>query len=167
LDVMSAPALSGLSDLDIRIVEPLCAVFRRTLKKVGLKYTPERARILDAVISMGDLFQADQLMDKLRAEASTGHTHSGAAARVSKATVYRTIKLLADAGIIQQVLLDSDQAHYQLAYGRSPAGLIVNGDTGVAKHVDVPELDAIAKRLCEREGLVLRGWRLVIHGGVG
>ena len=30
---------------DIRIVEPLCAVFRRRLKTEGLKYTPERATV--------------------------------------------------------------------------------------------------------------------------
>ncbi|XOV74139.1 MAG: hypothetical protein ACFHWZ_11185 [Phycisphaerales bacterium] len=29
---------------DIEIMEPLCAVFRRHLKSLGQKYTPERAR---------------------------------------------------------------------------------------------------------------------------
>ena len=48
-------AVSAASSLDdIRIIEPLCAVFRRKLKSEGLKYTPERAQILDAIIRRDD-----------------------------------------------------------------------------------------------------------------
>ena len=150
---------------DIRITEPLCAVFRRTLKKVGLKYTPERARILDAVLQMGDLFQAEELMDRLRKEAAADSQRAGAGgvAKVSKATVYRTIKLLADAGIIQQVLLDAEHAHYQLAYGRKAAALLVRVDSHKATQVNVPELDAICNRVCREAGVEPRGYRLVIY----
>ena len=30
---------------------PACSIFRRFLKKQGLKFTPERAKILDAVLA--------------------------------------------------------------------------------------------------------------------
>ena len=39
---------------DLDIIEPLCAVFRRHLKAENQKYTPERARVLDAVDRFGD-----------------------------------------------------------------------------------------------------------------
>ena len=73
------------------IIEPLCAVFRRKIRSEGLKYTPERARVLDAIIELDRLFEADELLETLR-----GGDH-----RVSKATVYRTIRLLQDAGIVR------------------------------------------------------------------
>jgi len=82
----------------IRITEPLCAVFRRRLKSDGLKYTPERASVLDAIIRLDGLFEAEQLLDEVR----------GTGTRVSKATVYRTIRLLLEAGIIQRVLFDRE-----------------------------------------------------------
>src|SRR5881396_1744355 len=116
------PASDAESPLEI--IEPLCAVFRRKLKSEGLKYTPERAQILDAIIRRDDaggaggaggvagVFQADELLASMRK----------AGFRVSKATIYRTIKLLAEAGIIQQVLFDAETAHYQLAYGKSSSG---------------------------------------------
>ncbi len=138
---------------DLRIVEPLCAVFRRRLKQVGLKYTPERAQILDAIIQREDVFQADALIEDLRR----------AGLSVSKATVYRTIHLLADAGIIQQVLFDADTAHYQLAYGKRASGLLVNIDSGHVQALDVPELPALVERLCRQAGLVPEGHRLVIY----
>jgi Fur family ferric uptake transcriptional regulator len=145
---------------DIRIIEPLCAVFRRKLKSEGLKYTPERAQILDAIIrrddegaSGGGVFQADELLAAMR----------GSGFRVSKATIYRTIKLLAEAGIIQQVLFDAETAHYQLAYGKSSSGLLVNVDTREITPIDLPELVAIRERICRERGLAAEGHRVVVY----
>lgn len=174
---------------DIRIIEPLCAVFRRKLKAEGLKYTPERAYILDAIMrrameaesaaragegeragspfaaggktaigaNKGGVFEAEELVEQMRLQGF----------RVSRATVYRTIKLLAEAGIIQQVLFDTEQAHYQLAYGRASSGLLVDVDTNEITPIDVPELAAIRERICRERGLVAEGHRLVIYGRRG
>ncbi|MCA9297808.1 MAG: transcriptional repressor, partial [Phycisphaerales bacterium] len=83
--------------------------------------------------------------------------------RVSKATVYRTLKLLQDAGIIQRVLSNGDQARYQLAYGRTPQDQVVRLDTNETVVIDVPELLAIRDRVCEALGLVAAGHRLQIY----
>jgi len=148
---------TATDDDDIHIIEPLCAVFRRRLKAEGLKYTPERAHILDAIIRRDDVFQADQLLDSIRKSAGA----SGI--RVSKATIYRTIKLLADAGIIQQVLFDSEQAHYHVAYGQKSAGLLVRTDTREITTLDLPELAEIRDKACRERGLTPEGHRLVIY----
>lgn len=145
-DVNSAPLPA------IRIREPLCAVFRRRLKEAGQKYTPERAQILDAIIKLDDVFEADQLQEELR--------RSGF--RVSKATVYRTLKLMQDAGVIQQVLLDAEQARYQLIYGRSPRDLLIRVDTNEIIPIEAPELAAICERICLEKGLELQGRRFQI-----
>ncbi len=145
---MSAPGGSE----NLRIVEPLCAVFRRKLKSEGAKYTPERARVLDAIIQMDRVFEVDELTEELR---RSGH-------RVSKATIYRTIKLLQEAGIVQRVLVEGDSAYYQLVYGRRPDDLIVRLDTGEVISVEVPELEAIRDRLCAERGLRAVGHRFQI-----
>lgn len=147
------PATQGDADT-IRIIEPLCAVFRRKLRSVGLKYTPERAAILDAIIRRDQVFEADKLMQDMRASKF----------RVSKATVYRTIKLLAEAGIVQQVLFDSEQAHYQLAYGVKSSGLLINVDTREITPIELPELASIRDRVCRERGLAPEGHRFVIYG---
>jgi Fur family ferric uptake transcriptional regulator len=147
------------SEPEIRISEPICAVFRRQLRHEGLKYTPERARILDVVLGMHGPFVTDRLIAVLKERAGAGAIE----ARVSKATVYRTIKLLQDAGIIQQVLFNADVAHYQLAYGEQPVGVLVNTDTNEITQFDAPELIEIARRQCAQRGLVLHGQRLVVY----
>ncbi|MEM9559801.1 MAG: transcriptional repressor [Planctomycetota bacterium] len=137
---------------ELDIIEPLCAVFRRSLKGEGLKYTPERARILDAIIELDALFEADQLLEHLRR----------ADFRVSKATVYRTLKLLEDAGIVQRVLFDREQSHYQLAYGKGANTLLVHVDTGEVEAIDLPELLELRDRVCRERGLIPEGHRLQI-----
>jgi Fur family ferric uptake transcriptional regulator len=134
------------------IIEPLCAVFRRSLKDEGLKYTPERAQILDSIIELDGLFEADQLLEDVKNKGF----------RVSKATIYRTLKLLEDSGIIQRVLFDRDQSHYQLAYGRRGNTLLVRADTGEVEVLDMPELVALRDQICKARGLKPEGHRLQI-----
>lgn len=134
----------------LEILEPLCAVFRKKLKSEGLKYTPERAQILDTVIRQEGLFEAEQVQADLK--------DSGF--RVSKATVYRTIRLLQDCGIIQRVLINPDQSHFQVVYGHSPSDLIIRVDGGAPIPIDAPELVALRERLCREHRLVAVGHRL-------
>ncbi len=134
------------------IFEPLCAVFRRRLKAEGQKYTPERARVLDAVIRMDGPFEAEALVEDLR---QSGY-------RVSKATVYRTIKLMQDAGIVQRVLGGDDVPRFQLIYGTRPDDTITRVDTDEVISVDIPELIAIRDRICAELGLTATSHRFQI-----
>jgi Fur family ferric uptake transcriptional regulator len=137
----------------LQIIEPLCAVFRRKLKSEGLKYTPERAHVLDAIVRSDGLFEADGLLASLK--------KSGA--RVSKATMYRTIRLLQEAGIIQRVLFDEEQAHYQLVYGRRPNDLLIHLDTRRVEEIEAPELVALRERICHERGLEAKGHRFQVY----
>ena len=127
---------------------PLCSVFRRSLKAQNLKYTPERAAILDAIIERDSVFEADDLIQDLRERGF----------RVSKATVYRTIKLLQEAGIITQALFDSRQSYYRLIYGKEPRDYIVCMKTGRVIEFTDPELVRVRERICREHG-----WDPVAH----
>ncbi len=140
------------ADPGLEIVEPLCAVFRRALKAEGLKYTTERAQVLDAIVRIDGVFEAEALRAAPRK----------AGFRVSKATMYRTLRLLQDGGIIQRVLFDGDQAQYQLVYGRRPSDLLVRVDTRTSEPIEVPELIALRDRICRDRGLDPRGHRFQI-----
>lgn len=137
---------------DIAIIDPLCSVFRRKLKGEGLKYTPERALILDVVMRFEGLFEAERVLEAVRESPL----------KVSKATVYRTLRLLQEAGIIQRVPFDDEHTHYQVVYGNSPKDVLIRLDTRELVQIDVPELVRWRDDLCARLGLVARGHRLQI-----
>jgi Fur family transcriptional regulator, ferric uptake regulator len=167
-DAQRPPALSGgvrvgynalMSEAqpaaaDDQMILPLCAIFRRFLKRQGLKFTTERALILDAVLAKPGVFEADELLQEMRA----------ADQRVSKATIYRTLKHLLEAKIISEVLIDSRQAHYRLSFGKEPKGHLVCVETNQIIEFPATELNALRDRLCKEHGFEPVSHRLVIYG---
>ena len=136
------------------MIQPLCAVFRRFLKRKGLKFTQERAVILDTVLAKEGVFEADALLTEIR---ETGH-------RVSKATIYRTLKHLKEANIITEVLIDSRQSHYELSFGREPKGHLVCLETNKIIEFPADELAAMRDRICKEHGYDPVSFRFVIYG---
>jgi Fur family ferric uptake transcriptional regulator len=133
-------------------IVPLCAVFRNHLRTEKQKFTPERAQVLDAIIQMDRVFEAEELLLELRARGM----------RVSKATIYRTLKLLIDADIIEQILYDQKQAHYQLSFGRPPRDQMICVESGEIIEFVESEIRAIRDRISKKHGWTPVGHRFQI-----
>lgn len=139
---------------DFTFTPPMCAIFRRFLKRKGLKFTTERALILDAVLGKDGVFEADDLLTEMR---EADH-------RVSKATIYRTLKHLLESKIIKEVLIDSTRAHYQLAFGQKPTGHLVCLETNQIIEFPTEELDTLMNKLCKEHGYEPLSHRFVVYG---
>lgn len=151
---MPAKASTAARIAEEAAAAPLCAVFRRHLRSVRLKYTPERAGVLDAIIERDGLFEVEELLNDLRDRRL----------RISKATVYRTLRLLQDAGIIMPAQIDARQSHYQLVYGRAPRDQMVCVRTGRVIEFTDPEIRTLRDRICRRAGWAPVTHRLQIFG---
>ena len=138
----------------LRVSVPLCAVFRRYLKSVDLKYTNERADVLDAIVALDRPFEADELQASLAARGRN----------VSKATVYRTLKLLLDAGILAELLLDRDRTTFQLVYGKPPTDVVVCVESGARVEFTNPRVAALAAEICRELGWSPVGHRFHVYG---
>src|SRR5437868_12740033 len=122
--------------------EPVCAIFRRYLHGQQLKFTPERAMILDAVLRKTGLFQADQLIQDLN---QLGH-------RVSRATAYRTLAHLQDAGILKQVFFDNRQSYYEVIAGRQAYDYLICVATGRVIEFSSEKLRKLRDEICREHG---------------
>ena len=100
------------------------------------------------------VFEVEQLLNEMHKDGR----------RVSKATIYRTLKHLQDANIITEVLIDSKQSHYQLIIGQKPKGYLVCIETNQIVEVDAPELIDIRNRVCKEHGFDPVSHRFVIYG---
>lgn len=138
---------------DEQFIVPLCAVLRRHLRDVGQKFTAERAQVLETIIRMDRVFEAEELFLELRKGGMD----------VSKATVYRTLKLIQDAGIIENVYYDQKQGHYRLAYGKTPQDQIICVDTGRVIEFSEPELLALRTKVAGMHGTSPIGHRFQIY----
>jgi Fur family ferric uptake transcriptional regulator len=84
--------------MDERIIQRLEA----HLADQGLRRTKQRDVIVEAAFATDDHFKAEELLDKARKLDST----------VSRATVYRTLTLLVECGLLREVDLGRDQTYY-------------------------------------------------------
>ena len=96
-------------------------LFREFLRDHHLKYTTERLAILKAVQKFGRPFEAEELLLTLR----------DADYRISKATIYRTLKHLLDAGLIKQVYFGGGkQSHYDFINPADAHDYLLDLDSG-------------------------------------
>ena len=122
--------------------EPVCAIFRRYLHERSLKFTPERAMMLDAVLRQKALFEAEGLVADLK---GLGHN-------VSRATAYRTLNHLQDAGILKQVFFDNKQSYYEVIAGRQTYDYLICVATGKVIEFSSDKLRALRDEICREHG---------------
>jgi Fur family ferric uptake transcriptional regulator len=134
--------------------EPVCALFRRYLHNQKLKFTPERAMILDAVLRQKGLFEAEQLVTDLK---ELGHN-------VSRATAYRTLTHLQDAGILKQVFFDNKQSYYEVIAGRQTYDYLICVATGRVIEFDSDKLKALREEICREHGFTTLSHQFHIFG---
>ena len=134
--------------------EPVCAVFRRYLHAEKLKFTPERAMILDAVLRKTGLFEPEQLALDLR---QLGH-------RASRATVYRTLSHLQDAGILKQVFFDNKRSYYEVIVGGQTNDYLICVSTGKVIEFNSKKLQALRDEICKEHGFDPISHRFHIFG---
>jgi Fur family ferric uptake transcriptional regulator len=134
--------------------EPVCAVFRRHLHEQKLKFTPERAMILDSALRTEGLFSADDLAATLR---EAGH-------RASRATVYRTLTHLHDAGILKQVFFDNKQSYFEVIVGGTSNDYLICAETGKVIEFSSEKLRALRDEICRQHGFDPISHQMVIYG---
>ena len=122
--------------------EPVCALFRRYLHGEKLKFTPERAMMLDAVLRKEGLFDPEGLATDLK---GLGH-------KVSRATVYRTLAHLQDAGVLKQVFFDNKQSYYEVIAGRQTNDYLICVQTGKVIEFNSAKLRALRDEICKEHG---------------
>ena len=123
--------------------EPVCD-FRRYLHGEKLKFTPEPAMMLDAVCARDELFEA---------RSSWWTISSGLGYRVSRATVYRTLSHLQDAGILRQVFFDNKRSYYEVIAGRQQNDYLICVETGQVIEFNSDRLRVLCDETAKSTGL--------------
>ena len=130
-------------------------LFRDFLRERKLKYTTERLAILKAVQRFGRPFEAEELLLALRESEY----------RISKATVYRTIKHLQDADLMRQVFFGGNkQSHYEFVDPRSSHDHLLDLDTGKIIPFDNELVIKLREQIAQKMGFVALNHRFQIIG---
>ena len=83
---------------------------------------------------------------------------------MGKATVYRTLPLLVDCGILKQVRFDVKQAHYEHAFGEAPHDHMVCRRCGRIVEFTSGEITSLRRRIAQQHHFHVTGHRFQLTG---
>ena len=119
-------------------------IFRKYLERRGLKLTAERQAVFDQLFARHEHVEADEILVRLRARGK----------KISRATIYRTLELLVDSGIVGRVRIGEIGYRYErLRAGEHHDHLICNECGRVIEFFE-PRIESLQDEVCDRYGFL-------------
>jgi len=120
----------------------------------NLKFTRQRRKILEVFLSADSHLTTEELHQRVRARyPEIGHT-----------TVFRTLKLLEEAGIARSVDFGDKRIRYEREYHHAHHDHLICRGCGRSIEVMDPEIERLQRELCRRNGFRPEAHRLEIFG---
>lgn len=126
--------------------------FREFLITKGLRMTRERAKIVDEVFASHEHFEAEQLVQQL------------AQHRVSRSTVYRTVRHLEEAGLIRKVARQDLRDVYEHDYGYPQHDHLICKKCGTLIEFQQSTIADVLAAVARQHGFRMEGHRLEVTG---
>jgi Fur family ferric uptake transcriptional regulator len=130
------------------------ARFSRFLASHSLRLTRERRAILDEMLQVRGHFDADALLSHFRRKGRP----------VSRATLYRTLTRLVEAGLVHKIEMAKGQARYEVMVGRHHHDHMICLACGRIVEFESREIERLQEEICRRKGFTMTGHMHQIRG---
>jgi len=127
---------------------------QRLIKAKGLKSTRQRSLIIDTFLGAEGHVSVEELWSKVRA----------ADTKVSVATVYRTMKLLADAGLAEARNFGDGQTRYEAAMGRHHHDHLICTNCGTIIEFENDRIEQLQDVIAKRHGFKVTSHKMELYG---
>ena len=129
-------------------------VFREFIRNKGLRNTPEREQVVRAVFSIHDHFDVDGLFLLLQRQNE----------KISRATIYRTIPLLLESGLIQEAYFENGHLHYEHIYGHEHHSHLRCLDCGKVVEFTEESVGEVEEKVADHFDFLVTGHKLDVYG---
>jgi len=130
------------------------AALQAEIVRLGLKRSRQRDLVADTFFQMGGHVSVEQLVAAARRSDS----------RISVATVYRTMKLLAGCGLALSRQFDGSQTRYEPAEGRPHHDHLICTGCGAIEEFAEARIEALQSRVASSHGFEVATHKLEIYG---
>ncbi len=129
-------------------------IFRNYLKEHKHRQTPERFMVLEEIYRADGHFDADDMYFRMK---NIGY-------RVSRATVYNTLDLLLECGLVQRHQFGKNQSIYERAYAYRQHDHMICKSCGKVIEFCDPRLQEIKTMMENIHGFTIEGHSLQFYG---
>jgi Fur family ferric uptake transcriptional regulator len=126
---------------------------RDTFHATGRRLTSQRRLILGVLEESSGHLDAEALFVRARARDPD----------ISLATVYRTLAVLKEMGLVEEHRLGEEHSHYEATHGHPHYHFVCLGCGGVIEF-DAPQMKGISRDVSEREGVCITDVHLRLSG---
>lgn len=129
-------------------------VFEKYLKDRNLRISTRRMLVLRQFLRIEKHVTAEELHGFVKkTDVSVG-----------TATIYRTLKLLCEAGICREVTFDDRSTRYEHLLGHEHHDHMICTECGTFIEVNCPEIEKLQEQIASKEGFLLKNHRLHLYG---
>ncbi len=129
-------------------------IFADFIRSKKLKRSEQRQLIMEVFLKTEKHLTAEELYDMVKKKNPS----------IGYATIYRTMKLLTEAELCRELLVDDGVTRYEHLYDHKHHDHLICTECKTFIEIESPEIEALQEKIAKKNGFLLTKHRLDLYG---